>query len=69
LQNGSVADELGNIVGDAQALAFDALCLHSTGYGRGSRASIGNKAVSRQLSAISEIGMADNGKLIAESLC
>ena len=37
LQDGSVADQLGNVVSDAQALALDAFCLHPTGYGSGKR--------------------------------
>ena len=44
LQDGSIADELGNVVGDAQALSFDAFCLHPTGYGSRSGASIGKAA-------------------------
>ena len=50
LQDGSVADELGNVVGDAQALAFDAFCLHPTGYGSGSRASIGKHSLASAFS-------------------
>ena len=41
LQDGSVADQLGNVVSDAQAIAFDGFCPHPTGYGSGSGASIG----------------------------
>ena len=40
LKNGSFADQLGDVISNAQARALDGLCPHTTGYGSGGGASI-----------------------------
>jgi hypothetical protein len=37
LQERSFANQLGDIVGNAEARALDCLCRHTTGYGSGGR--------------------------------
>ena len=65
LQDGSVADQLGNVVSDAQALAFDGFWLHSTGYGTRKRSV--NCEQSYQLSVIPELS--DCWKLMIADSC